>query len=124
MGLAPVISFDLPLPPSANACWRNGRGGVGRYRTDVYKAWIGEAELLARSKWARHGKPAFGKGYTVTISAGMNRRRDLDNLAKPIIDTLGAAIDLPNDRWCDRIEMDRQGPDGRVVVTIIGGVLV
>ena len=118
-----VIALDLPLPPSANRCWRNGHGGKGRFRTDEYLAWIGEAALIARARHAALGKPVFGKGYSLSISAGLSRRRDLDNIAKPIGDMLVKAFDgaLPDDRWCDRIHMDREGPAERVAVTIIGG---
>lgn len=119
--MTPVISFDLPLPPSANACWRNGKGGKGRFRTDVYKAWNSAALTACADHWRKHGEPSFARGYSVKVSVGMNRRRDLDNIAKPIIDTLVAAIALPDDRWCDRIELDREGPEGRAWVTVIGG---
>lgn len=118
----PVLSFDLPLPPSANKCWRNGRGGIGRFRTDEYKAWLRLAGDIIRNRYIAAGTPNVGKGYSVKISAGLNRRRDLDNLAKPIIDTLVIYTMLPDDRWCDRIVLDRQGPEGRVWVTVIGGV--
>jgi Holliday junction resolvase RusA-like endonuclease len=118
----PVLSFDLPLPPSANACWRNGRGGKGRFRTDVYKAWLLEAGAIICARYAQAGKPVVGKGYSIKISAGVTRRRDLDNIAKPTIDTLVTYAELPDDRWLDRIVIDRQGPEGRVWVTVIGGV--
>ncbi len=121
-GAVPVMHLDLPLPPSANACWRNGKGGRGRYRTDVYKRWIADAKMLAIASLPVPA-PVFAPGYSVKVSVGMNRLRDLDNIAKPIIDTLVVALGLPDDRWCDRIELDREGPMGRAYVTIIGGGL-
>ena len=123
MSAVPVMHLDLPLPPSANACWRNGKGGKGRFRTDVYKGWIAEAGLVAVSRWRSLSSPVFAPGYSIKVSVGMNRRRDLDNIAKPILDTLVASLGLPDDRWCDRIELDREGPVGRAYVTIIGGAL-
>ena len=120
MSIARVVSVSLPVPPSANACWRNGRGGKGRFRTDVYKAWAMEAAMIARAAWRDQGSPVIERGYQVIVRAGIDHKRDLDNLAKPIIDVLGPAMDLPNDRWCDRVELSREGSKGRVFVTVIG----
>ena len=39
----------------------------------------------------------------VTISADIDRRRDLDNVIKPVIDLLQSTGILPDDRWVDSI---------------------
>lgn len=112
-----VISFNLPVPPSANNLFFNV--GKGRAPSQAYKAWKREAAAIISAVNDQHGKPAFGRGWQVIIRAGINHQRDLDNCAKPILDALVANLDTPGDQWCDRIELTREGAPGRAYVTII-----
>ena len=77
----------LPVPPSANALFvvRDGK----RVKTGGYRKWRGESGLLMAVKRLR---PLPAKTpLRVTIEAAINRTRDLDNLIKPLLDSLQAA---------------------------------
>ncbi|WP_423415544.1 RusA family crossover junction endodeoxyribonuclease [Hyphomicrobium sp. B1] len=76
--------LTLPLPPSANALFANIRGH-GRVRTYAYRKWSDVAGWTIRVERPRK----FLGPVSIEIRAGIpRRRRDLDNLAKPVIDAL------------------------------------
>lgn len=76
----------LPLPPSANGLFHNVHGH-GRVRTYQYRRWSDAAGWLIRVARLR----AFSGPVSISIRAGRpSRRRDLDNLAKPVLDALVA----------------------------------
>lgn len=83
-----MIEVTLPWPPSVNHYWRSYRGMVviseaGRkYRTAVAE------QVFLQTR----GKTTTGK-LKVTIEAWRpdNRRRDLDNLLKAVLDSMGHA---------------------------------
>ena len=83
-----MIELTLPWPPSVNHYWRSYRGMVviseaGR----KYRAAVAEQVFLQL-----RGKSTIGK-LKVTIEAWRpdNRRRDLDNLLKAVLDSMGHA---------------------------------
>ena len=83
-----MIELSLPWPPSVNHYWRSYRGMVviseaGR----KYRAAVAEQVFLQL-----RGKCTIGK-LKVTIEAWRpdNRRRDLDNLLKAVLDSMGHA---------------------------------
>lgn len=113
----------IPTPPSANRLHRNGvtrDGKPGRYKTSAYSAWADPVENLMRAAWIGAGKPRFARGYSIDVDAGVRNTRDLDNLAKPILDRLVAALELPDDRWCDRVQVSRAKDRDDCLVTISG----
>ena len=129
------MRFELPLPPSVNAAYRNVPG-VGRVKTDAFKAWEREASLLvmaARQKPLESGEYGLSMRFTFP-----NRRGDLNNYIKAPIDLLVRAGLTPDDRWNDHLEASRivdkgakpgveiiawsgAGPLGGVTVEIGGG---
>jgi len=73
----------LPWPPSLNGNWRSVRGRVVKSKT--YKGW------LMRAGWAIQQQKPFVDimpPLSVEIALGPpdRRKRDLDNLIKPILD--------------------------------------
>lgn len=74
----------LPIPPSVNRCWRNVPG-VGRVRTAHYRAWRDAAGWELRAQ----RPPQIPGDVSISIRAGRpRRRRDLDNIIKPVLDIL------------------------------------
>jgi len=116
-----VFAFSVSMPPSANNMFAtyNNRRIISR----EYKAWREKEEAAVFEAWLRQGAPAFERPVGVTIHLGLGFRGDIDNRIKPIIDLLGKAIgDFPNDRYINRIEVERvPGIDGaRVLVMQLG----
>ena len=100
----------LPAPPSANALFlvRNGQ----RYKTSKYRKWLCEADLMYhRQQRRRYVEPMPAKTpLRVRIEVAVDRRRDLDNCIKPLLDSLQKAGVIVDDRWVDSIQADRVPP--------------
>ncbi len=89
----------LPLPPSANALWRSARGRV--YRSRKYVDWLTEAGFIAKSQLG----PMIKGPYKISITAARpdNRKRDLDNILKPISDLLKTMGAIEDDHLCEML---------------------
>jgi Holliday junction resolvase RusA-like endonuclease len=76
--------LNLPFPPSLNGLFANRKGG--RRKSDRYKLWQADAtEMLLKQRRNQHkGNVAVN----IFFSRPDNRRRDLDNLNKGILDLL------------------------------------
>lgn len=115
-----VISVTLPLPPSANALFRNLKGR-GRVKTEGYKAWIDDAAWHVKRAWQDCGKPEISEQpMRLDIELGLtDRRRDATNCVKAIEDLLCACLPVPDDRWNDHIVIRRTPEaDGMARVTL------
>ena len=76
--------INVPFPPSTNSLFANRKGG--RRKTDTYLLWLANAEemLLRQHRNYHTGKVAVN----IFVKKPDNRRRDLDNLAKSVLDFL------------------------------------
>ena len=76
--------FTLPFPPSVNAIWRSVKGR--NIKSKPYRDWEQEAgtELMCQRP-EKHEGPVH---VTMTFGLPDKRRRDIDNLAKPVNDLL------------------------------------
>ena len=99
------VTADLPAPPSANALfvWRDGR----RRKTGAYRKWLRDAEIMYRCGFGCVTPMPNRTLLRVTVEAAIDHKRDLDNLLKPILDSLKHARVIPDDRWVDVIEARR-----------------
>ena len=82
------VALWLPYPPSVNKAFRNVSGG-GRRKTYGYAQWrtLAAGEILVQ-------RPQKLKGFfelMIAAARADNRKRDIDNLIKPIADALVAA---------------------------------
>ncbi len=90
----------LPFPPSTNALWRS----VGRkvLRSKRYREWMAEAD---RALMMQKRPKCFIAPVSVTLSCGVpdKRKRDIDNVIKPIFDCLERCNILENDNLVHRL---------------------
>lgn len=123
-GAHPVFAVNLPLPPSANALFANAKGR-GRVKTKAYKAWLDEARYHLITAWRAAGKPEWPTAtpMQIVIRLGIEgRTRDAGNCVKAIEDALVRELPIPDDRWNDRllIERDESIPGlARVIVAAL-----
>ena len=107
----------LPWPPSANASWRCVSGRTlltSRART--YRSTVKKLVAINRPPAAiREAHLAV----ELRASAPDRRRRDIDNIAKQILDALGHAGVYDDDSQIDRLTISRLHPGtGSVLVHI------
>lgn len=99
-----VWVFRLPVPPSLNNLFVNV-AGVGRVRGKKYTAWI----AATRQRLATQQLPAEPITYHVDVAIKVpkpNRRSDIDNRIKPVLDTLKGARILGDDSQVQRVSAE------------------
>lgn len=115
-----TFTVDLPLPPSVNALFANVKGG--RVKTREYKAWLDAARYDLITAWRAAGKPTWPAKAPMQIHLRLgltDRRRDASNTVKAIEDALCRELPIPDDRWNDRILIERdEALAGKARVTI------
>jgi crossover junction endodeoxyribonuclease RusA len=76
--------INLPFPVSVNGLYANRKGG--RRKTEKYKAWIAAATVMGlRQVRNHHAKPV---SVNIFATPPDKRRRDIDNIAKGVLDFL------------------------------------
>jgi crossover junction endodeoxyribonuclease RusA len=94
-----LIELWLPYPPSANHLWRSAKGRV--FKSRAYVDWLLEAGLQAKSQRAGSIKGPYK--LSVTAARPDKRKRDIDNLLKPISDLLKSIGAIEDDYLCEMI---------------------
>ena len=77
-----MSDFLLPFPPSVNSMYA---GKARRYKSPRYKKWIAEAQVMA----CKQKLPVWVNGplqVQLDFVKPDKRKRDLDNLAKAVLD--------------------------------------
>jgi Holliday junction resolvase RusA-like endonuclease len=87
--------ISMPIPPSVNNLFANGKKGRGRFKTSQYKAWITEAGLQVKSQ---HPLPVHGK-YKLFLTLP-KIRGDCSNRVKAAEDLLVSLGLIDDDRHC------------------------
>ena len=89
----------LPYPPSLNSNWRQGKGGVHLSR--AYREWRRAAGYTLIDQKPPHVSPP----YVVEIAAARpdKRKRDLDNLIKPVLDLLTSNNVISDDSMVEHL---------------------
>lgn len=111
-----AIHFTLPYPPSVNALWRAVRGrSILSKPARVYRANVEAAVFEA-------GSPKLEGRLGVELHAHPpdNRKRDLDNIPKIILDSLEHACVFEDDSQIDELHVYREAlwPGGQVRVRL------
>lgn len=94
-----MVELQLTRPPSANHLWVRARKGMRK--SDAYVAWLMLAAIEARQQtFKRVSGP-----YKLTVSASRpdRRRRDIDNLIKPVSDLLVHIRAIDDDSDCEMV---------------------
>ena len=112
-----MISAKIEIPghpPSANRIWRN----VGRkvLTSRAYRKWRDGAVslILLQARDAIIGKPWEAE----ILLYGLDRRSDLDNRIKALIDALVSSGVVPDDRHLDRLLVRRLAGAPRTIVRV------
>lgn len=117
------MTFDLPMPPSSNNLFATitQKGKVRRITTRDYKAWRELAGDCLMAQYTRYGAPAIHKPIELRIRLNLDHKGDIANREKAITDLLVEHLDMPDDRWIDRIVIERDRTVEAAVVSIGGG---
>jgi Holliday junction resolvase RusA-like endonuclease len=117
----------LPTPPSVNNLFRTVQRKDGTMRRVVvreYAAWREEAGRLVA--WPRLTEDARNQiPWTIRIAAfNLSRRRDVDNLVKPIVDLIVEQTGL-RDSWLEEVtacrsSVEREGPCVSIHIVVLG----
>jgi len=87
-----VYNITLPIPPSVNAAYGQGRGQQ-RFKSKSYKGWLNECPKL----------PELNIDYPVSLSYTMHfkttHERDIANFEKLATDYLVSQGVLSDDNW-------------------------
>ena len=100
------ITLILPWPPSVNHLWKRGKNG-GMFLARNGREYRKEVWLI----WRAAGGEKFGKlPVAIELDAWPpdERRRDLDNLAKAILDALVSCGCLTDDWQVERLVISRR----------------
>lgn len=103
-----MITLHLSYPPSANRIWRKSKGRI--YRAPNYVNW------LEREGWnilqQRQGEIDGPYLLQMSVVRPDKRKRDLDNLIKPVSDLLKSVGVIADDSDAQRIELEwvKEGP--------------
>jgi len=117
-----MIALTLPYPPSVNTYWRSPNSGKLAGRTLISKKgreYRQQVEQIIKEQ----GSPKAQPGrliVTILVFPPDNRRRDLDNLPKAILDSLTHANVIEDDSLIDFLSIRRhtRRPGGGVFITV------
>jgi crossover junction endodeoxyribonuclease RusA len=111
-----AITITLPWPPSVNRIWRHS--GKKVYRDPKYMEWRKQAGWQMKLNGSYNRLDGYFSA-TLVLSPPDKRRRDLDNVIKPIFDLLQDLQWIKNDYLCEdlHVKWNRTLPVG-VIVTL------
>lgn len=109
----------LPRPPPVNNLFFNVPKR-GRVKSTKYTAWINEAAMYVNR--ARPAKVSGPYRFTMIVERPDRRARDLDGLAKPVLDFLVRSDLTDDDHLCQHIVICWSGsqivPEAGVIITV------
>jgi crossover junction endodeoxyribonuclease RusA len=111
------VTLTLPYPPSMNSYWR--RNGPRYFIAPAGIAFRTEVEAFCMAAGVR---PIAGAvSVSVVLTPGDRRRRDIDNVLKPLLDALTHGGAWADDSQVKRLSVEMNLPQpkqGRCVVTV------
>ena len=108
-----TLHVILPLPPSVNHSLIPIRLGkvLRMAKSQQSRSWAQEAAWRVREARG-HDKP-LGGSLAVLIRVSVHRNRDIDNIAKPLLDALVKGGAIKDDRYVDKIAVQRHPVRGK-----------
>lgn len=94
-----MFELQLTRPPTANHLWVRARKGMRK--SDAYVTWLMLAAIEARRQTFKRVSGPYK--LTVVASRPDRRKRDLDNLLKPLNDLLKHIGAVEDDSDCEMI---------------------
>lgn len=117
------MTFDLPMPPSINSMFATDWKTKRRFASKEYAAWQRVAGDALGSQYAAYGSPSVHKPVALHIRLGLNHQSDIANREKALTDLLVAMLDMPDDRYIDRIVIERDQSVEGARVTVEGSAV-
>lgn len=105
---SPMVSIDLPFPPSVNRLWRNcsSDGAPRVYLSPKYQKWKREADaLMVTQKRPEQIKGLF-EAKIVVSAPSRGSRGDLDNRIKAVFDWAQRSSIIKDDKNCERLTIE------------------
>jgi len=116
-----MLTFSLPVAPSANNAFANRKGGTGfgRVKSGRYRAWIKQADAYYMLQRLQTVPPISG-AYTCKMLFPPKIRGDLDGRAKLILDWMVSRGLTWDDRYLEELNLrwDNEYNDGHVWIVV------
>lgn len=111
------FSVEIPVPPSANNAYANGK--KGRYKKPASVSWANEA---VQEIW-RQVPAALRIGGPVIVYIGLpaGMRGDCDNRIKPILDALVVSQRIDDDRNVVTVTATKARTDSTLALVRVTG---
>lgn len=114
------MTFDLPMPPSVNGMFATDFKTKRRFKTKAYAAWQVVAGKALCRQYAEMGSPPVHRPVAIRIRLGLNYHSDIANREKAVTDLLVANLEMPDDRYIERVLIERDQSIEGAIVTIDG----
>lgn len=103
-----TLSLSLPYPPSQNHYWMSLRRGPLAGRVIISTAGKKYRDAIVRSTSIPPGwNPDARMGVAIVAHPPDRRRRDIDNLLKPLLDALMHSVIFTDDCQIDDLRISR-----------------
>ena len=117
------MTFDLPMPPPVNNLFATDFRTKRRFKSKAYATWQKVAGETLAAQYAAYGGLSVHRPVALTIRLGLNYQSDIANREKAITDLLVANLDMPDDRYIERIVIERDQSIQGAIVTIEGSAM-
>jgi Holliday junction resolvase RusA-like endonuclease len=97
-----MIRLELPIPPTANNLFCNGRNGKGRFISLVYTQWQWAAYAALKKPVERISGP-----FRFRLILPVDMRGDVDNRIKPVLDFCVTHAITSDDRYAQSVSAER-----------------